>query len=294
MAETLYRAAAEAEIPATVELFLTALRDLYERHGFTDIQLPERAFVEQMYRYIRRTGIFHVAEIEGQVVAICHAVVRDQIWFLSGFWTMPGRQQQKIGMPLLKRVWAEGVRAGAHTFFTWSSIDVAALASYMKMGMLPGYQIFTFAGTPTVSSEPRQRIVEVEALAPADAALLDARARAARREMDHRFWLTEAGYTGRQWRRGESGVIGYYYFNNGVIGPAVWRDEEDAAALLGAACREAAEHSGQVRLMIPGINHAAIRFALQAGLRLTGYSHLLTTASFGRMEQYLPSGPLLF
>jgi hypothetical protein len=43
-----------------------------------------------------------------------------------------------------------------------------------------------------------------------------------------------------------------------------------------------------------GINHAGIHFALQTGLRLTGYAHLLTSAPFGRMEQYIPSGPSLF
>jgi hypothetical protein len=59
-------------------------------------------------------------------------------------------------------------------------------------------------------------------------------------------------------------------------------------------CREAAGQAQGLRMMIPGINHIAIRFALQAGLRLAAYSHLLTTAPFGRMEQYLPSGPSLF
>ncbi len=50
----------------------------------------------------------------------------------------------------------------------------------------------------------------------------------------------------------------------------------------------------EVRLMIPGVNHDALRFAFASGLRLAGYSHLLTSAPFGRMEQYLSSGPSLF
>ena len=39
---------------------------------------------------------------------------------------------------------------------------------------------------------------------------------------------------------------------------------------------------------------AALRFALGNGLQLIGYSHLLLTAPFGRLEHYLPSGPGLF
>jgi hypothetical protein len=58
--------------------------------------------------------------------------------------------------------------------------------------------------------------------------------------------------------------------------------------------REASEQSEQIRLIIPGANHTAIRFALQLNLRLAGYGHLLTTASFGEMEKYLTSGLSLF
>ncbi len=89
-------------------------------------------------------------------------------------------------------------------------------------------------------------------------------------------------------------AVGYYYFSNGTIGSAAWLEDDDAEALLESACREASEQAEQVRLMIPGVNHSAIRFALRSGLKLVSYSHLLTTAPFGQMEKYLPSGPSLF
>ena len=92
----------------------------------------------------------------------------------------------------------------------------------------------------------------------------------------------------------EERAIGYYYFSNGNVGSAAWLEEEDAEALLESACREASKQAEQVRLMIPGPNHAAIRFALRAGLKLVSYSHLLMTGPFGQMEKYLPSGPSLF
>jgi hypothetical protein len=46
--------------------------------------------------------------------------------------------------------------------------------------------------------------------------------------------------------------------------------------------------------MVPGMNHAALRYAFGAGMRLTSYAHLLTSAPFGHLERYLPSGPQLF
>lgn len=287
-----YRPVKEEEIPETVDLFLTAVADMYERHGVR-LPLPDRQATEIGYTHILRSGIFHVAEVDGQVGAICNAVVRDRLWFLSGFWTLPHLQRQKIGGPLLERVMAEGRDAGASTFFTWSSIDLTAMAVYMKKGMLPGYQILTFMGTPSDDLTERSAVYEVEPLSPDAAARIDEHARSTRREIDHRFWLSGAGHEGRQVLL-EGRVVGYYYFNHGTIGPAAWLDPRDAEALMRAACREAAQQASQVRMMIPGANHAAIRFALKAELRLAAYSHLLTTSTFGRMEQYLSSGPLLF
>jgi hypothetical protein len=73
-----------------------------------------------------------------------------------------------------------------------------------------------------------------------------------------------------------------------------WVADADAEAVLALACREATELAGSVTMRVPGINHAAIRFALGAGLRYISYAHFFTTAPFGRLERYLASGPVLF
>lgn len=291
MAEVLYRPVRETEIAETAEIFTVAVTDMYARHGI-NASTPERALIETGYRHIYETGIFYVAEVDGRIAAICNGVVRGALWFLSGFWMLPQFQRQRIGGTLLKRVMDEGARAGANIFFTWSSVDQTAMASYMKQGMLPGYQILTFAGALSERQEQRAEY-EVQPLDISYAVALDERVRAAGREIDHKFWLTKSGHEGRQLMR-EGRATGYYYLNQGVVGPAAWNEPEDAEALLEASCREASLQAEQVRLMIPGINHTAIRFALQRGLRLTAFSHLLTSAPFGLMEQYLASGPLLF
>lgn len=287
-----YRPVREAEMPETVELFLTSLDDLRRRWNL-DWPPPPREYVEKSYDYIRRTGIFLVAEVDGKLGAICHAIVRDHLWFLSGFWTMPHLQGQKIGRPLLQLVWDEGARIGASLFFTWSSIDLQAMASYMKMGMLPGYQLLNFMGEARCSNEKHSGY-ETQPLDLSAALSIDEQVRGTRREVDHHFWLSEMNSEGRQLVRAGGRVVGYYYLNKGTIAPAAWLEERDAVVLLESACREASEQSGQVRMIIPGANHAAIRFALQANLKLAGYGHLLTTASFGQMENYLTSGPSLF
>jgi len=291
LTEVLYRDLRAEELPEAVELFLVTVEEMYERHSI-HLPAPPRPLVEKFYAHIYRTGIFQVAEVEGRLGTICHAVVRDSQWFLSGFWTIPSLQGRKIGRPLLERVWQEGARAGAKTFFTWSSVDVQAMAAYMKMGMLPGYQILNFAG------EYRDPIdvpggYESELLEIQNALAIDAQVRGTRRDTDHRFSLEEFKADGRQVVR-EGRAIGYYYFSNGIIGSAAWLDAGDADAVLAAACHDAASQAAQIRFIALGANHAAIRFALRARLRLISYSHLLTTEPFGQMEKYLTSGPSLF
>jgi GNAT superfamily N-acetyltransferase len=291
LTEALYREMREGELPEAVELFLVTVTDMYERHSI-HLPAPPRPLVEKFYAHIYRTGIFQVAEVDGRLGAISHAIVRDSQWFLSGFWTLPSLQGKRIGRPLLERVWQEGARAGAKTFFTWSSVDVQAMATYMKMGMLPGYQILNFAGA-------HQNLVDIsggyesEPLEIQNAMEIDAQVRGARRENDHRFSLEEFKAEGRQVVR-NGRAVGYYYFSNGNIGSAAWLDVKDADAVLAWACRDAASQAEQIRFIALGVNHTAIRFALSARLKLISYSHLLTTRPFGQMENYLPSGPSLF
>ncbi|MDT4968146.1 MAG: hypothetical protein QOJ64_2883 [Acidobacteriota bacterium] len=285
------RPAAENDLAEAVELFLTTVADLRDRLNLK-WPLPPSEYVRKVYGHIHRSGIFYVAEIDGKLGSICHAVVRDQLWFLSGFWTLPHLQGRKIGLPLLKRVWDEGVKAGANIFFTWSSTDLQAMAIYMKFGMMPGYQTLTFAGSP---NRPlvKPNGYESEMLDPISAMQIDHKIRATRRELDHEFWRSEMKAEGRQVSRAGR-VVGYYYLDGGTIGPAAWLEVEDAEPVMELACSDARERTEQLRLIAPGPNHAAIRFALKSGLKLGAYSHLLTTEPFGEMDKYLASGPSLF
>lgn len=290
MTEPTHRAATDADIGEAAGLFLTSLTDLVRRRGLAEPQFTA-ANVEPVYRHIHRTGIFDVAEVDGRIVAIAHAILRDQQWFLSGFWALPGLQRKGIGGPLLRRVRAEGTRRGAAQAFTWSSVDVTAMATYMKLGMLPGYPILTFAGPPAALPTPGVTCEEAP-LTLAAAAGIDEEIRGTRREVDHTFWLAGPGAGRLVVRSGQP--VGYYYSSRGAIGPAAWLDPADGAEVLGLALHEARRQAPEVRLALPGKNHTGIAAALAAGLELTAFSHLLCTAEPGKMDRYVPSGPSLF
>lgn len=270
------------EIPEAVAVFIQGVAELSRRYNLPvppldrDERIPE-------FEHTYRTGIFRVAAVDGRLAAICSASVRDGIWFLSKFFTTPEHHDKGWSKPLLDQVWQEGVRQGASRFLVWSTQDPAALALYMRLGMLPGTQLFRFSG------EPRRQpaVMAAEPLTIEAAAAIDRQVRGAGREMDHRFFLETQG------RRGWLvGGLAYVYEQHGWIGPAGWLDDELGPAALAYAASHA---EGEVRLTVPGCNHQAIRFALNNGLRVgVPSSHVLMTAPVGQMERYIPSGPELF
>jgi GNAT superfamily N-acetyltransferase len=290
IADVAYRAVRPEDVPEMVDLFLTAVTDMLKRHNVALAPPPRQAMLAG-YEHVRATGIFRLAELENRIVAIAGAVVRDDLWYLSAFWARPDLQRKGIGMPLLRQVFEAGVQSGAKTFFTWSSVDITAMAAYMKLGMLPGYEVLVFEGSPQrlpaigagYEAVPLEKKVAME---------MDRAVRGTRREVDHDLWARQM-LQGRQVLL-NGNLAGYYYLNGGMIGPAAWREPRHAEAILTLACREAVALAPNIRLSVPGINHAAVRFAFESGLRLKSFAHLLTTAPFGRMEQYLPLGPSLF
>lgn len=286
--EITYRAARPEDLPECVHLFTESVDDMRKRHNLPAPQQPlSNAGRLATYQHLLSTGVFHVAHEGDRLAGFACATVRDRLWFLAGFWVRPGMQERHVGMPLLKGVWEAGRRLGATTYFVWSSVDVPAMAAYLKMGMLPGTQLLVFEGAPTLKASPPEAYA-TQPLNKAVAMGLDKVMLGARREADHDF-LARSGWQGTQVLRGGIGV-GYYYLHDGMIGPAAWTHPRHSDAILGLACRG----QSKVTLMVPGVNHDALQFAFAAGLRLTGFNHLLMTSTFGHLDRYLPSGPALF
>jgi GNAT superfamily N-acetyltransferase len=291
-----YRPVKEGEVPIAVDVFLQGLNALTQRHGLPEPRAYTPEVVTPLYRHLFTHGIFYVAEAEGRVIGICAGVLREDIWFLSMFWLLPEARLQGVGKPLLQCVLEAAKARGAARYFTWSSIDFGAVATYMKQGWLPQGPIFTFAGEPSSILNPPTSL-RLSALEPAFAEAVDAKIRGAARPQDHAFFrgaLTGEANTHafQVWSGREP--VGYFYLNGGAIGPAAWLSESVAPALLAHALCLAQKESGSVKLAALGMNTAAISAAQNAGLKIVGSAHLLMSGPIGKLSQYIPSGPGLF
>jgi GNAT superfamily N-acetyltransferase len=287
----IYRRARREEISITADVFLVSVTELAKTHGLPAPVGYTRAAVVPLYEHLFETGIFEVAELEGKVVGFAAGVVRDELWFLSMFWVLPENKLQGIGQPLLERVQNLAEAQGATKFCTWYSIDFAAVGMYVKRGMLPGGPIFTFAG-PLVHAPSPHPEARVTALDPSQASAIDHIVRGSGRAGDHAFWRAR-GVPGFQVE--VSGrTVGYFYSDKGAIGPAAWLSDEDGPLLVASALTQAQEQAPSVKLIALGVNQTVVRAVTSAGLQLISASHFLRSESFGKLDQYLPSGPGLF
>jgi GNAT superfamily N-acetyltransferase len=285
------REAQEADVPAAADVFLIACADMLRRNNQSISLLPARESVMLGYEHVQKTGIFYVAQdSEEKITGVACGIIRDGVWFLSGFWMLPELQNQGIGKQMLSRVFQRGQEEKARKYFVWSSIDMTAMASYMRFGMLPGYQNFTFSGqfAGAVPSGYSLQPLNVD-----EASRIDSVVRETERRQDHAYWLERSGHQGLQVRK-DGSVIGYFYELKGTIGPAGWLSDEHAQPLLMVACHYAAQRNQDVRLHIPGINKAAVNFSLANKFKLISYSHIFLSDAVGDFRRYIPSGALLY
>lgn len=298
--KSIVRACRPEDIGAATDVYLFTLEDLKRRHGVEPMP-TDRAMWLRGYEHIHKNGIFNVAEIDGKVVAVCNGILRDKLWFLSGFWVLPDYQGQGIGRRLIDKTWQDAKDAGAVDYFVWASVDLPAVGNYMRLGMLPGYQIFSLTAPSKTVAERLDKIdvnglldgYRVEDLTAHLAGDIDQRVRGTRREVDHEEWLSDTARSGRAIFYGSS-LVGYFYTRKGVIGPAAYLDNRHEETVLELAYHQAVEEADSILVYVPGINRSAMTYALSLGVRIASYSHFLTTREFGELSCYLPSGPLLY
>ncbi|CAN5492225.1 hypothetical protein BH11CYA1_BH11CYA1_12740 [soil metagenome] len=281
----------EADIEAALQVFLTSLADVRQRHGAPPMQ-QDVEDCRNAYQHISKTGIFYVAKWHDYVVGTANGIIRDGIWFLTGFWVLPDFQGKGIGKKLLTETLAAAKEAGASRFFVWASVDPPAIGNYMHNGMLPGYQIFSYqlsAVAPVVVGS-EYSIVALDASAAGD---IDGKIWGARREVDHNYWLADDKRVGRLVMHNNKAVA-YFYARKGRVGPVGYLEQAHEQATLDLAIQSASEQAEMVTLAIPGINRSATKYIISLNGRLASSSHFLTSETFGQLELYIPSGPLLY
>jgi ribosomal protein S18 acetylase RimI-like enzyme len=224
-----------------------------------------------------------VAELDGRVIGVAEAIVRERVWCLSLLAVAPDTQSGGAGRALMERAVAYGRAAEAGLIV--SSNDPRALRLYVDSG-LALHPTLEARGEVDRRRLPRENgavrdgdVADVEGLAALARAV-----RGAPYTDELRFALGQGARLLLVGNRGFAAVT-----SQGQLWTLVARDEEAAGVLLWSALARA-EAETRVR-WITGAQQWAVEVAVRAGLRLTAYGALCVRGTPGPLAPFLPSAP---
>jgi GNAT superfamily N-acetyltransferase len=249
-----------ADLPLLHDIFIAAIRSVYEPHAFAPPAPPFEPFANQQRHLLEHDAErCVVAERDGAPVAYASAWARGDAWFLASLFVRPDVQARGVGSALLDAVWGDFPQRRTLT----DAIQPVSNALYGRRGLTPSTPVLAFTGRPRVRAGTELEPTTADTDVTATLRAVDEAAYGFDRSLDHAYWATLARRT--VWRRHGEIAAYSYAFPNGPIGPVAGLTPADAAAALTG---ELALATGDVIVRIPGSSRALVAAALAAGLRL--------------------------
>ena len=292
-----YRPARATDLVRADELVVGSINDLTERHGFGKIASPRPPPFQLFCLKDDPDGLW-VAEDDGEMVGFAWSWVCGDLWFLAQLFISPARQGSGIGNELIKRTWEpakdKGATSKALITFTFNTVSQGL---YLRHGMFPRFPIYFFG----VASDrlkarlgaPQLRYARLEetSLHLQHLSAIDAQALDVSREKHHRYLINDPSTEGVLLYQGDA-CVGYAYIAEGHIGPlAVAHSDHMATAFRTALAIAAGSGASQVTAFVSGPSEAALRAAVEAGMRITLPMVLMSSRDFGNWAQCLPRNP---
>jgi ribosomal protein S18 acetylase RimI-like enzyme len=293
-----YRPARAQDLERTDRLVVTSINNLTERHGFGPMAVSSPPNFQMFSLQDDAAGLW-VAEKSGEILGFAWSWICGDLWFLAQLFVSPGHQGGGVGNELLKRTLDHAQQSGATSraliTFTFNTVSQGL---YIRHGLFPRFPIYNL-------STPRDRLVgrlqgtqlrhvalkesasDLRQLVPIDMAALGVS-----REKHHRYLMQDGATKGFGLYDGDD-CAGYVYVAaNGHIGPlAVMRPDLLGAAFATALDIAAENGSSQVSAFIPGTADAALKAAIEHGMRITIPMILMSTRDMGDWTRYLPRNP---
>ncbi len=295
-----YRPAERDDITSVAEIYGTALKNVYKRHGFPDEKLLPRG-VNPFYAFILREEPegFFVAEDSSRIVGAAFSWKRERLWFLSHLFILPEYQGKGIGGSLLARTldYSKASDISMRSVITMA-FNVSSVSLYMKNGMFPKQSIFLCAS----SGKPRVPLTRNDAVSYeyADASSLrsqvfngiDREVLGFQRPAHHHYFIEDRQIPCLLFRDTAGDPAAYaYLWPDGRIGPVAALRRVPFKQILYLAAGHASEEAATSSLMIPGANTEVLDIALDLGFRVRLPYILLSSHPFGCWDRYLLHSP---
>jgi ribosomal protein S18 acetylase RimI-like enzyme len=293
-----YRPARAADLERSDRLVVASINDLTRRHGFGPMATSHPpAF--QLFSLKDDAGGLWVAEEADEILGFVWSWVCGDLWFLAQLFVSPDHQGRSIGNELLKRTFEHAKKSGAtnRALITFA-FNTVSQGLYIRNGLFPRFPIYNFSVSRELLMSrlqgPQFRPVSLEGTASDRQKLanIDVRVIGVSREKHHRYLLSDKATKGIGLYSGEE-CVGYAYVSTGGhIGPlAVARPDALGSAFTTALALAVEIGSSQVSAFLPGAGEAALRIAVEHGMRIAFPMLLMSTRQFGDWSGYLPRNP---
>jgi ribosomal protein S18 acetylase RimI-like enzyme len=294
----LYRPAREEDLERSDRLVVASINDLTQRHGFGPMASAHPPEFQLFSLKDDADGLW-VAEEAGETVGFAWSWVCGHLWFLAQLFVSPDHQGRNIGNELLTRTFEHAKKSGAANraliTFTFNTVSQGL---YIRNGLFPRFPIYNFSVSRELLRSrlqgPQFRAVALEETASdlQKLANIDVQVLGVSREKHHRYLLNDRTTRGVGLYSGEE-CVGYSYVSvGGHIGPlAVTRPDALGSALTTALVLAVEVGSPRVSAFLPGASEAALRTAVEHGMRITFPMLLMSTCDFGDWRGYLPRNP---
>jgi len=317
-----FRPATEMDLPSCERIWRAGLVGYLGPMGLGDIP-EDNPGLRRLHAHTFTTdpARFWVATEAGgdgsTPIAFGSAVQRGRVWFLSMLFVNPEVQARGVGRGILERILPQDGSVDADGTILSTVTDSAqpiSNALYASLGIVPRVPLLGFVGRPREGWAPPPLpagIVAVSVIGdrgvpnsdlgarvePEAGRFAEDRDRLDREVLgfdhpqDHAFAANPDQRT-FAYRDGEGRLAGYGAASlAGRVGPIAVRDEAMVAPVLGHLLTTI-EPRGASATYLAGSAGAAVRLALDAGLRIDGFPLLLCwTAPFVDLARYVPISP---
>jgi ribosomal protein S18 acetylase RimI-like enzyme len=291
-----YRPAREDELAAAEKLVVGSINDLTERHGFgrmAGLRPPQF----QIFCLRDDPAGLWVAEDGGRMVGFALSWACGDLWFLAELFVAPDQQGRGIGSELLKRTedHARACRATTKALITFT-FNTVSQGLYVSHGLMPRLPLYIVGGSREALLGRVQRGgLQCRPLRHDSADLqsldaVDARALGVSRRKHHRYLISGGAAAGMMIQDGDRGV-GYFYVNDGHIGPLAVAEADAMGEAFNTALLAASDcGAAQISALLPG-GSQALAIAMACGMRIAYPMVLVANRDFGDWTRYLPRNP---
>lgn len=294
---TIYRPARPEDLETTDRLVVSTINDLTERHGFGPMAVPSHPQFQLFSLSDDSAGLW-VAEEGQEIVGFAWSWACEHLWFLAQLFVSRDRQGEGIGDELIRRTFAHadfsGAKARALITFTFNRVSQGL---YIRHGLLPRFPIYLLScPVETLSLRDRGPLFKLKLLT-ADEEDCDALGRLDRatlgvsRAKHHRFLMQDGSSQAVGLYKGTR-CVGYFYLKDGHIGPmGVEAIGDVASAFEHALVYASRSGASKISAFVPGASGAALRIAMERGMRIALPMLLMSDREFGDWQRYFPRNP---